>query len=149
MCFHDPLYYTHYTDWDNELPEKAADGSEVGIACTGIWRWVEWLNQHPAKKVILHRDLNEINVEMHALGLPTLSYQDKSTLIQVNGLHVPHKHLFDENEMPKIWRHLTRNAGTFPAFRHRELVKIQMQPDFEGLEMNRDVTNLLTRELFG
>lgn len=147
MCFHDPLYTTHYSDWDRQLPLRAPEGAEVGVSCTGIWRWADWLNDHPARKVILRRDLGEIQKSMAEIGLPPLERSAEQMIQRVQGLHVPFTDLFDPAKAQKLWYHLTRNAGSFPAFRHRELVNIEMQPKFSGLSVGPEVTRRLVSEL--
>lgn len=144
-CVHDPLYTTHYQDWDSELPARAPH-RRVGIACTGIWRWGDWLNQHPARKVILHRDEGEIRASMAAIGLPPLDPAAPRLLHQVIGLHVPYTDLFNPKHASRIWTYLTHRS--FNEARHRELVQIEMQPQFAGLSVGQDVTRKLMDELY-
>lgn len=146
MCFHDPLYTTHYEDWDAELPSHAPVIAEVGVSCTGIWRWPDWVNDHPARKVILHRDVSEIEKSMADIGLPGLEPGSEEKLNSIIGLHVPWTDLFDEAKAGDIWRHLVRRA-TFNQPRHRLLVDIEMQPKFSGLSVGPEVTRRLVAEL--
>lgn len=147
LCFHDPLYTTHYEDWDTSLPALAPDGVEVGVSCTGIWRWTDWVNNHPARKVILHRSLVEINKSLADIGLPGMTQADASKLSQVIGLHVPYTDLFSEQGCFNIWWHLTQGAGHFNTARHCLLVDIEMQPQFAGLSVGPEVTRRLVAEL--
>lgn len=146
LCFHDPLYTTHYEDWDTELRAKSPEGAEVGISCTGIWRWADWVNDHPAKKLILHRDLGEIEKSMADIGLPGLEPGSEEKLNSIIGLHVPWTDLFDEAQMFLIWHHLIGNSH-FPSCRHQELVNIEMQPKFSGLSVGSEVTRRLQEEI--
>lgn len=63
FCLHDPLAKYHHTELDGLVSDK-----RLGVACTGLWTQPEWLNAHPAKKVILHRPLEEINRSLKAIG---------------------------------------------------------------------------------
>ena len=147
LCFHDPLYTTHYQDWDTELPKRAPVIAEVGVSCTGIWRWPDWLNEHPARKVILHRDLGDIADSMREIGLPEMDLEAaEEQLSSIIGLHVPHSDLFDEAKAGDIWRHLVRRANFNPP-RHNLLVDIEMQPKFSGLTVGKHVTRRLMIEL--
>ena len=147
LCFHDPLYTTHYQDWDTELPKRAQEGAEVGVSCTGIWRWPDWVNEHPARKVILHRDLSQIADSMREIGLPEMDLDAaEEQLSSIIGMHVPHSDLFDEAKAWDIWWYLTKDAGHFPTARHRLLVDIEMQPKFSGLSVGPEVTRRLQEE---
>ena len=147
LCFHDPLYTTHYQDWDTKLPEQAPVIAEVGISCTGIWRWSDWVNAHPARKVILHRDLGEIADSMREIGLPEMDLEAaEKQLSSIIGMHVPHSDLFDAAKARDIWRHLVKRSN-FNQPRHRLLVDIEMQPKFSGLSVGPEVTRRLQEEI--
>ena len=147
LCFHDPLYTTHYQDWDTELPARAPVIAEVGVSCSGIWRWPDWVNAHPARKVILHRDLGEIADSMREIGLPEMNLDAaEEQLSSIIGMHVPHSDLFDEGKAWDIWMHLVRRTN-FNQPRHRLLVDIEMQPKFSGLSVGSEVTRRLQEEI--
>lgn len=148
LCFHDPLYTTHYQDWDAELPKRAQKGAEVGVSCTGIWRWPDWVNAHPARKVILHRDLGDIADSMREIGLPEMDLMDaQNKLESVMGLHVPHTDLFDPRNCCDLWDYLTDGRVPFNWARHKLLVDIEMQPKFSGLSVGPEVTRRLQEEI--
>jgi hypothetical protein len=145
LCHHDPLYTTHYKDWDKEFSNNKL---KIGISCTGIWRWSDWLNKHPAKKVILHRDVLEISKSMLEIGLPPLDYiEDPKALDNIQGLHVQHKDLFDCKKCCDIWDYLMDGDIPFNWERHRLLIDIEMQPKFVGLSVGKEVTRRLMIEL--
>lgn len=146
ICFHDPLYRTHYEDWDRELPKRAPAGATVGVSCTGIWRWADWLNDHPAKKLILRRDFGEIQQSMREIGLPPLEQSAEAAIEHVLGMHVQFSELFDPVSCGALWRHLLGDRP-FPLHRHRELIDIEMQPKFSGLSVGPEVTRRLVEEL--
>lgn len=141
-CRHDPLYSMHYMDFDKNLCEN---GFVNGIACTGIYHWPDWVNRHPARKVILHRDFDEIQQSMSDIGLPPLEHTAEAAIKSIEGLHVPYEALFDPREARKLWKYLT--GSEFNERRHRELVDIEMQPNFIGLQINKDATRRLMIEI--
>lgn len=146
LCVHDPLYTTHYSEWDKDGPRfPHSSGLSVGISCTGIWRWLDWLNAHPAKKVILHRDYRAICNSMTAIGLPSIERSAVKELDKVIGLHVPFEDLFAVEKAKDIWHHLL--DVPFNEYRHNELVQIEMQPQFAGLKVGAEVTRKLQEEL--
>lgn len=136
-CIHDPLYHTHYEDWD-----KLECGVPLGVSCTGIWRWPDWVNSHPSKKVILHRDIGEVDESLVSIGLPAIGSAD---LGSIQGLHVNYLDLFEERAALEIWEYLI--GPGFNRLRHQELRLIEMQPHFLGLSVGPDVTRRLRKEL--
>lgn len=92
LCLHDPLWDIDY----RELDAYAADSlyAEVGIACTGLALQTDFVNAHPAPKVILHRPREEVSVSLHAIGLPPCAHTLYASLWKVNGLHVEWTELF-------------------------------------------------------
>lgn len=140
-CYHDPLYTTHYDQWD-ALPGRA----QCGISCTGIWKWPDWVNNHPAKKLILHRSTEEINESMAAIGLPgQVTEDDQNTLESLLGLHMDFTELFNPVGAARAWKYLT--GLEFNPLRHAELINIEMQPKFAGLSVGAEVTRQLREEL--
>lgn len=143
ICIHDPLYTLHYEDWDKwELPDR-----KVGVSCTGIWRFKEWLNKHPSRKIVLHRDLDEVNASMVALGLPECTPMDIKALYAVDGWHWGMEDLFDANSACRIYEYLLKKE--FDINRHQQLVQIEMQPKFSGLKVGAEVTRRLMDEIKG
>lgn len=140
-CFHDPLYHTHYTEFDG----LKKPGKETGISCTGVWQFTDWLNDHPAKKLILHRDFADVNASLDAIGMPPCDESGPYKLGKITGLHVQHFHLFDPCTVAVIYEYLT--GQQIDLERHAELVQIEMQPKFSGLKVGKDVTRRLMAEV--
>ena len=145
-CVHDPLYLTHYADWDTDPRFYHGEGVLTGVACTGIWRWVDWVNSHPARKLVIHRNEVDVNNSLIALGLPPVERNAARSLAKLTGLHVPHADIFDQGKAAGIWEYLLPGVPFNPA-RHRELVNMRVQPAFERIRVNRDVTKHLLCEL--
>jgi hypothetical protein len=138
MCLHDPLWENHYTDLDNIQSRKM-----LGISCTGIALFPEWLNAHPARKVILHRDIREVNASLQAIGLLGCCDNYESLLFGLSGHHCHWQDIFRKPK--EIYEFLLQKP--FDAERHAELVKIEMQPNFEGLTINPSVTSNLIKQV--
>lgn len=148
LCLHDPLYHTHYTEWDSGQGRFERQGRQrLGVSCTGIWRWADWVNAHPARKVVLLRDVTEVQHSMSQIAMAGYIGEAESlALRRVEGLHVQHSDLFDPDGAEAIWHHLLP-ALPFDRRRHRELVDIEMQPKFVGLSVGEEVTRRLRDEL--
>lgn len=138
LCLHDPLWQRHYSTLD-----AIASPKTIGISCSGIALFPEWVNAHPARKVILHRDLKEIDASLERIGLTAISAQWEGVLERIDGVHLPWTDLW-ENPQP-IYEYLLRKP--FDAERHAELSQINMQPNFERLHIDRSATSRLIREL--
>lgn len=138
LCLHDPLWRWHCSELDSVKCDRM-----LGIACTGIALFPEWVNAHPARKVILHRDLKEIDKSLTAIGLPAISEPWTGVLEQINGVHLDWRELF---ERPKhIYEYLLDRP--FDAERHALLRDINMQPAFGSISIDRAATARLVREL--
>lgn len=142
-CVHDPLYRTHYEQWDDAL---VAPGKISGVSCTGIWRWTDWLNCHPARKLILHRDHGDIVRSMMRLGLPCPSFAASKALDAIEGLHVHWSEMFERRAACGIWEYLTL-GGSFDAERHAALVGMHIQPRFQAVQPDPKVTARLFEEI--
>ena len=135
LCLHDPLYNHHYTDLDAIESDRA-----LGVACTGLMNFYEWLNNHPARKVILRRPQKEITASLESIGLPDIQC-DK--LDRINGTHVHWSDLF--NNPAPIYEALLRQP--FDGQRHELLRKINMQPNFDDITINKEATTRLVHEM--
>jgi len=140
LCLHDPLWDRHYDELDGIVSKK-----RLGVSCTGLMLFPEWLNAHPARKVILHRDVVEVNESLRAIGMPTLDQDAEDKLWGITGMHVEWGALF--NRPREIYEHLLQKE--FDEERHAELRKIAMQPSFEELTVNKDAVRRLMTELRG
>jgi hypothetical protein len=150
LCLHDPLYNWHYGDLDRIAQVMKTSGKPpppgwVGISCTGIWRFPDFVKAHPARKLVIHRNLNEINDELSRLGLPLLTGNDYHALSAIDGFHVDFEDLFEAGTFELIQTYLT--GLPFNRARFNLLTQIEMQPKFSGLTINKEVTRRLHREV--
>lgn len=138
LCLHDPLFRYHYTELDNIKSSRS-----LGVACTGLGHFTDWINSHPARKVIVHRNLGEVNQSLREIGLPAMTEEQAKKLDLVKGLHVDWLELFDSPE--KIYEYLLQMP--FDSERHEFLCEIEMQPHFGRLKVGPDVTKKLLAEM--
>ena len=136
LCIHDPLYEHHYTTLDDMESDKV-----LGVSCTGLFNFPEWVNKHPARKIILRRPQGEISASLEAIGLPDIQCEKK--LEAINGTHVYWLELF--NNPIHIYETLLQQP--FDVERHELLKSIHMQPTFEDITVNKQVTQKLVDEV--
>lgn len=138
LCIHDPLFSRHYSEID-EIPTS----KRLGVACTGLALFPDWVNKHPARKVILHRQLDEVNRSLREIGLPSLGVEWVGALDRIKGVHVDWQVVFEHPFL--IYEHLLRMP--FDSERHAALRQINAQPNFERIHVNQEATARLLREL--
>jgi len=136
---HDPLYKWHYSELDGLKSHK-----KLGLSCTGLYFFVDWINQHPAKKVVLHRDGKEIRDSLEELGLPAMpeDFYERQ-LWKVGGWHYDWKAIFEKPR--EIYEYLL--GQPFDEERHNLLKDIHMQPAFENITINAEKTRRLAQEV--
>lgn len=139
-CIHDPLYDHHYGDLDR----LQMGGKSIGIACTGLALWPDWINQHPAPKVILHRDPKEVNESCRALGFPPCPTGIFKGLQKVRGLHVDWSQLFVPEHARNIHEFLL--IEPFDGIRHEMLRTLNVSSNLEVRKQNPKVIDRIRAE---
>lgn len=140
LCLHDPLWTRHYSELDAIQSSKT-----LGIACTGIALFPDWLNQHPARKVILHRPLDEVDASLAAIGLPPCGRAWQGVLELVVGWHMDWRDLW--RNPADVFHFLTHKS--FDAERFELLRQMRVQPDFEHVDINPVHTQRMVRAIAG
>jgi hypothetical protein len=143
LCVHDPLWTMHYRDLDEAIP-RMAGGRMAGVSCTALWRWADWLNRHPAKKLILHRDLGEVRASMIKASLPPVPDASPTSLDAIDGLHAPWRDLFRPERAAAIFERLT--GRQMDAKRYAELVQMQIAPRLPAVRRDLSLNAMLSRE---
>jgi len=143
ICVHDPLLRVPR----ERLDEFSSPGKTLGIACTALYQFPEFVNAHPARKVIVHRDIREINDSLEELGVNPLEEDKVTTLLDsIAGVHVTTADLFNVDAAQHIYEYLLEKP--FDPERHYELVKMQIQPEFACVPYNKAVIRNLFAELY-
>lgn len=126
LCLHDPLFEHSIETWDSIPCDRC-----LGVACTGSAIFPAFLRKHPARKVVLHRDIGEVNQSLHQMGLSSLNVAIwTEALRNVEGLHVDWRSLWRNPRA--IWEQLMDTP--FDVNRHRLLTKLNVQMDFEAVK---------------
>jgi hypothetical protein len=123
VCHHDPFMNRFFAADPTLLDELGC-----GISCTSaVIQHREWVLNHPAPKVIVHRSFDAINYSLRRLGLPDVDGKmwDKA-LMEVPGLHVKWQQLFNPLKASIIFYHLTGRGMSI--LKHEQLRHMNVQP---------------------
>lgn len=91
LCLHEPLL-----KFDLPALDARKDQQFFGISDTCLHLLdIDTLNRHPARKLIVHRRLREINDSLSKLGLPLMKDEHKWRLDEIGGWHIFFDELFD------------------------------------------------------
>jgi hypothetical protein len=135
LCLHDPLAKYHYSEWDSlQYGDKI-----IGVADTGISAFHAWVNSHPARKIIIHRDPKEI---AESLGMPEF-LDVPCHLGQIDGMHVHFRELFESPR--EIYEYALHKE--FDAERHAALKEMQIQPFGHGMVFDTVLMRKLVQEI--
>lgn len=139
ICYHDPLSYKTTKELSKHEP-----GFDWGISCTASWLAPKWINSFYCQRIILVRDLSEINESLVNLGLPEMSPYLVDMFNQLDGWKVNYKDLFNPEKAEEIWAYL---RGTpFNRERHKILCEMQIQPDFTKWQPDLAIITKLLQE---
>lgn len=144
LCLHDPLFSYRYDELDS-IPHDRP----LGVSCTGLWAHPVFVNAHPARKLILHRDAGEINASLRRIGLP----ECRDLTSELNGLwggekvyHCQWDQLFHEGSARLIWEHLT-DSIPFDVVRWRALKEFEIGPRYQSLVIDTSKIKSMLKEL--
>lgn len=142
LCIHDPLLRMRRNQLDDIETTKL-----LGISDTSLYQFPEFLAAHSARKVVLHRDINEVNDSLEALGvLPIHVENSQCQLDNIKAMHVSWTDMFYPDTAAPIYEYLTQQP--FDIERHYELTKMQIQPEFALVPYNKSVVRELFAELY-
>ena len=135
ICFHELSSRMHYTEWDSIESNKM-----IGCADTNISYFSpDWLNKHPARKVILHRSDEERVASSGIIEDLQVNYK----LDQIEGMHVYWDAVF-LNPKP-IYEHLLQKE--FDEERHNTLKLLQINSIAEKVKRDPQVLYRLMSEM--
>lgn len=130
LCLHDVLF-----DCDLDDVDKVPCDRKLGVADTGLGLFPDWVKKHPARKVVLRRDLRQINKSLREAGLQEIQAEWYRRLYNLTGpevMHVEWNVLFEGPEI--IHHHLFGNSIPFDGARHALLARLNVQVDFEKVD---------------
>lgn len=141
LCLHDPLWSHHYS----ELDGLRYAGRRLGVSCTGLPLFPEFLARHKARKVILHRPIAEIEASLEQLGQPALGAAWEGALDRITGLHVDWADVYKPEKAAGIYEFLLQKPMDFE--RHELLARLNIQMAFEQIKVNTEAAEKLFAEL--
>lgn len=122
----------------------------IGVSCTASAVYApEWVRNHPGKKVIVHRDEDEINRSLIVLGLPSIDYMKYACALErVSGFHIDYEQLFERSVARDMWDYLFTDME-FDEERHDLLVRMNVQPNFNIIQWTPEIGKRLMAEARG
>lgn len=145
LCMHDALVENKRSLLDRIV----IPGIRLGISDTCALAFPEWLEGHPARKIVIWRDPNEINASLKALGLAEISPQHHAARVE----HAVEKCGAKLYEWTTLWREPTmreicKHLGV-PFIQHRyDHLKYQnIQPQFARLPIDREAVQELVQRI--
>lgn len=142
ICLHDPLLEYPIHTLQRLTFTK---GRRLGISCTGSLLYPDWVNAQKCPKVLLYREVADINRSLRELGLVELiERRHLKRLSNINGaMIVPYEHLFTQTGAEAIAKFLN---VPFDAARHDVLMQMRIDPYWKHLNVGRQaVTDLIAK----
>jgi hypothetical protein len=136
--FHDPLNHMHYTDID----DLAGGAPVTGVACTGLYHFHSWLNDHPCRKVVLHRPVHEVKESLARIGLQSRLLRPES-LHKVKGMHLKWTDLWERPQL--VWKYLF--DGPFDVYRHKRMSYFNIQVQVSRRNTDAKLMNRMLTEI--
>lgn len=116
LCIHEPL-----ARWPLNKLDGMRSSKMIGIACTVSGQNPDFVNKHPARKLILHRDPKEVRESMQKLGIN--GDYDFDALNRIQGMHCHWRKVF--TDPAPIYEYLLERP--FDIERHAELRGLNIQ----------------------
>lgn len=142
VCMHDPLLeYTCAQLHRMTFP----GGRRFGISCTSAMLYPDFINMQKCPKLVLVRDVGEINASLRSLGLVELiRSRHEARLAAVNdAMFVSYEYLFMSSHAAIIAKHL---GVPFDPVRHDVLRQMRVEPMWRHLNVGRQaVVDLVAR----
>ena len=142
LCIHDPIARYSF----NELDSLRFGGRVVGISCTSAWTIPDKINRHEARKLVLERDMDDVNRSLSGMGMTTITDRCVNLFDKIEGFRVDYKDLFDPAVAPIIWAHLLPHIP-FDEFRHKELCGFHVQPDLRVAAHDTSIAYRLVKNI--
>lgn len=142
ICLHDPLL-------EYKLPmleQMQFPGRKLGISCTSAMLYPNWVNSLKCPKVILFRELDEINHSLRQLGLAELDRAKHIARLEAikDALLIPYNLLFSPLSAAGIAKHL---GLPFDAARYDLLRQMRVEPMWQHLNVGKEAVKALTQRI--
>jgi hypothetical protein len=125
LCLHDPVL-----EHTPEALDTIATDRLFGVACTGLALLTSFVNAHPARKVVIHRDFRDINDSLLSLGLTrVIAKHWEAALHAIEAVHVNYHDLFQAVSAARIYEYLTDLP--FDRARYEQLRLMHIEPLFD------------------
>lgn len=98
---------------------------KFGIAETSAFKYVKEINSHNAKKIIVERDLTNINLSLFNLDLPIMLEPCLDLLNSIDGYRIQYHELFVYEKMAKAYEFLIDKKLSYD--RHKMLCNLNVQ----------------------
>jgi hypothetical protein len=142
VCLHDPLL-----EYRIEFLQRISfPGRSFGISCTSACLYPDWVNKQKCPKVVLVRDVREINNSLRELGLVELieSKHEARLAAVKDALFAPYEWLFDTVGAYTIAKHL---GVRWDPYRHDVLKQMRVEPMWRRLNVGKDAAKQLIKRI--
>ena len=142
ICLHDPLL-----EYRIEFLQRLtfSGGQTLGVSCTSLCLYPDWVNAQNCPKVVLHRPVAEINRSLRELGLVELiPAKHEARLEAIAGMHVPYQYLFAPTGAKVIAEHL---GVPFDEARHHLLTQMRIEPMWKHLSVGKEAAMALVNKI--
>lgn len=144
FCLHDPLMEYPIAHLENMM----IPGRRLGISCTSSLLYPNWVLKHPAPKILLYREIEEINLSLGALGLLPLNkkaHYERLLAATTAGIKIwEWKDLFSLKTALDMWTTLLPDIP-FDAHRHEMLCGMNIQPQLNKLPVSKEALGELVQ----
>lgn len=124
LCLHDPEA-SGMTLAELDAKASSITSKRLGVATTSAWAQVEWLNAHPAPKLVFHRPRSEVNSSLEKAGLPPIDQR----VVDLNNKIEGHGRYWFRLFEPGAAKAICDELGLpFDAERHRVLSTFRVTP---------------------
>lgn len=143
ICMHDPLL-----EYEPAQLERMSfrGGKRFGIACTGSTLFPDWVNSLKCPKVVLVRDVREINNSLRALGMIELipaRHEARLAAIK-NAMFVNYDDMFALSKAACIANHL---GVPFDIDRYDILRQMHVEPMWAHLNIGKGAAMTLVKKI--
>jgi len=120
LCLHEPLI-------ENSLEQLDSFDYKfkLGISDTSAGFFAQKINNHPAKKVIINRTLDDMNFSLINLGFPTMTKKALEMLNAIDGYRINFDDLFEYKKIAFVYEFLIDK--TLDKKRYDLLCKMNVQ----------------------